>query len=326
MRRALITGITGQDGSYLAELLLAQGYEIHGTARSVPSARHANIRPLLSGECVRDGRVLVHVADLAAPVTLRQIVQQVQPQEIYHLASQTHVGQSLLDPVRTAEWNGLATLHLLEAARMLPCPPRFFHASSSEVFGRPAQAPQDETTPYAPVNPYGCSKAFASQLVDVYRHAHGLFACNGILYNHESPRRGEQFVTRKICQAAARIKLGKQRDLPLGDIKAKRDWGDARDYVRGMWLALQHDSPENYVFATGQLHSVEDVLETAFGVVGLHWRDHVRFDEHLVRAVEPIRLVGQPAKAERLLGWKRQHTFHQTLREMTEAELAMNGA
>jgi GDPmannose 4,6-dehydratase len=205
------------------------------------------------------------------------VLNRVQPAELYHLAGQSHVGLSFEIPETTCEFTAMGTLRLLEILRDLPEPPRFFHATSSEIFGRPAASPQNEDTPIAPINPYGCAKAFATQMVRVYRESHGLFAVNGILYNHESSRRGENFVTRKICHAAAAIKLGRQHELVLGDTSAQRDWGHARDYVRGMWMALNHDTPDDYVFATGILHRVQDVIETAFAAVDLDWSDYVRF-------------------------------------------------
>lgn len=215
----------------------------------------------------------------------------------------------------------MAVLRFLEMIRDLPKPPRFFHASSSEIFGHPDQVPQDEDTPMFPVNPYGCAKAFATQMVRVYRDAFKLFACNGIAYNHESPRRGENFVTRKICRAAASIKLGLESELLIGDTSAKRDWGDARDYVRAMWLALQHDVPQDYILATGQLHSVQDIIDLAFRVVGLDPQKYVRRDERFMRVAEPTRLVGNPARAKRDIGWEFETTFTQLIEEMTQHEL-----
>jgi GDPmannose 4,6-dehydratase len=206
--------------------------------------------------------------------------------------------------------------------RDLPKQPRLFHASSSEIFGEPACVPQDDTTPSAPINPYGCAKAFATQMVTIYRRVFKLFACNGIMFNHESPRRGENFVTQKICRAAAAIKLGRQKELLLGDTSARRDWGHAKDYVRGMWLTLQHDTPDNFVFATGELHSVQEVVDIAFDTVGLDWSKHVRRDQRFMRPAEPQRLVGNPAKAKSVLGWEAKISFRDLVVEMTESELA----
>jgi GDPmannose 4,6-dehydratase len=216
----------------------------------------------------------------------------------------------------------MGTLRLLEMVRDLSRAPRVFHAASSEIFGRPVQSPQDEQTPVSPINPYGCAKAFATQMVTLYRKTYGLFACNGIMYNHESPRRGENFVTRKICRAAAAIKLGLETELLLGDTAAQRDWGHSRDYVRGMWLTLQHAMPDDYVFATGQLHSVQDVVEAAFAVVELDWRKHVKQDARFLRPAEPMHLVGNAAKARSVLNWEPQTTFAELITEMTRAELA----
>jgi GDPmannose 4,6-dehydratase len=215
----------------------------------------------------------------------------------------------------------MATLRLLEMLRDLPPGTKFYHASSSEIFGNPSEVPQDEDTAFNPVNPYGCAKAFATQMVRIYRKSLGLFACNGITYNHESPRRGENFVSRKICRAAAAIQLGIEKELVLGDLTAERDWGDARDYVRGMWLTLQHGTPEDFVFATGVLHTVQDLVEQAFQAVGLEWKSYVRQDERFMRRAEPHRLVGNPAKAGKFLHWEPQTNFEALVREMTLAEL-----
>jgi GDPmannose 4,6-dehydratase len=241
---------------------------------------------------------------------------------LYHLAGQSHVGLSFEIPESTCEMTAMGTLRLLEMLRDLPKPPRLFHASSSEIFGRPGVMPQDETTPANPVNPYGVAKAFATQMVRIYRDSFGMFACNGIMYNHESPRRGENFVTRKICMAAAAIKAGQQKELLIGDTSAQRDWGWAPDFVRGMWLSLQHSEPGDYLFATGELHSVQEVVETAFGVVGLDWKQFVRKDPRFLRPAEPQRLVGNPAKAAKVLGWKPEVKFRDLIRRLTEAELA----
>lgn len=321
MKRALITGITGQDGSYLAELLLDKGYEVHGTVRRTSSLSRSRIDHLHRDPAVYGRRLFLHYAELGDATPLRRLLSHVAPDEIYHLAGQSHVGLSFEIPESTCELTAMGTLRLLEMIRDLERPVRLFHASSSEIFGQPAQCPQSEATPIAPVNPYGCAKAFATQMVGVYRHAYGLFACNGILYNHESPRRGENFVTRKICRAAAAIKLGRERELVLGDTAAERDWGHARDYVRAMWLTLQQEQPEDYVVATGVSHRVQDVVELAFGAVALDWRDCVKRDPRLLRPAEPVRLVGDATKAGRQLGWQPTVDFAAMIREMTLAEL-----
>ena len=321
MPTALITGITGQDGSYLAEHLLSQGYEVHGVVRRTSTLERSRLRHLYGDPKIYGQSLFLHYADLEDPTTLRRILVKVAPDEVYHLAGQSHVGLSFEIAESTVDSVAMGTLRLIEIIRDLPKPPRFFHAASSEIFGRPAQVPQDETTPMVPVNPYGAAKAFAASLVRIYREKHGLFLVNGILYNHESPRRGENFVTRKICRAAAAISQGRQEFLQLGDTSAQRDWGDARDYVRGMWLALQHPQPEDFVFATGVLHTVQDVVEEAFLVVGLDWRKHVRRDERLLRSQEPFALVGNAAKAERLLGWRPSKDLKALVRWMVEAEV-----
>lgn len=322
MPKALITGITGQDGSYLSELLLEKGYEVHGVVRRTSTLERSRIDHLFHNPEIYNKRLFLHYGELTDPTTMRRALMKVQPDEIYHLSGQSHVGLSFEIPESTCEMTALGALRLLEMIRDMPKPPRFFHASSSEIFGVPKVSPQNEESPVAPVNPYGCAKAFATQIVAVYRKSFGLFCCNGILYNHESPRRGENFVTRKICRAAAAIALGKQKELFLGDTSAQRDWGHARDYVRGMWLALQHGGAEDFVFATGKLHSVQDVVELAFKAAGLNWEDHVRRDQRLLRPSEPSSLVGDPSKAERVLNWKREYDFDQLIHEMTQAEIA----
>ncbi len=318
---ALITGITGQDGSYLTELLLGKGYTVHGIVRRTSTLSRSRLKHLFDNPAIYGRQLFLHYADLDDATTLRRILAKVRPQEIYHLAGQSHVGLSFEIPESTCEMTATATLRLLEIIRDLPGSPRCYHASSSEVFGNPAQVPQDEETPFNPASPYGCAKAFATQMVRVYRQAFGLFACNGITYNHESPRRGENFVSRKICRAAAAIKLGLEKELVLGDLTAQRDWGDARDYVRGMWLTLQHGTPEDFVFATGQFHSVQDIVSAAFAEVGLNPESYIRQDCRFLRPAEPHRLVGNPAKAKRLLGWEASTTFDALIREMTLAEL-----
>jgi GDPmannose 4,6-dehydratase len=320
MARALITGITGQDGSYLTELLLAKGYEVHGLVRRTSSLDRSWPGPLLKKPELAK-RLSFHYADLDDATALRRILIKAAPDELYHLAGQTNAALSFEIPEATADATAIAPLRLLEIIRDLPKAPRFFQASSSEIFGRPEVTPQDEQTPFRPVTPYGCAKVFATQMVSVYRQAHRLFACNGILFNHESPRRGAGFVTQKICRAAAAIKHGRQKELRMGSLATKRDWGDARDYVRGMWLALQHDKPEDFVFATGLLHSVQDVVEIAFGVAGIDWRQCVVEDPQFIRPDEPAPLIGNPAKAKKLLNWEPSTDFKQLITEMTQFAL-----
>jgi GDPmannose 4,6-dehydratase len=322
MPKALITGITGQDGSYLTELLLSKGYEVHGLVRRTSSLDRSRLDHLYSDPGVYNKRLFLHYGELSDTTPLRRTLQKVAPDEIYHLAGQSHVGLSFEIAETTCEMTALGTLRLLEMVRDLPKAPKFFHAASSEIFGEPTESPQTEETPIAPVNPYGCAKAYAKQIVDVYRRAFSLFACNGILFNHESPRRGENFVTRKICRAAAAIKLGQQESLTLGSLTSQRDWGHARDYVEGMWMTLQHSEPDTFIFATGKLHSVEDVVATAFSTVGLNWRDHVKQDPRFIRKGEPMNLVGDASKANRVLGWKPKITFEQLIAEMTQADLS----
>jgi GDPmannose 4,6-dehydratase len=320
-RTALITGITGQDGSYLAEFLLGKGYQVHGVVRRTSTLRRSRLHDLYADPAIYNQRLFLHYADLDDPTTLRRVLVKAEADEIYHLAGQSHVGLSFEIPESTCEMTAMATLRLLEMIRDLPGQPRCYHASSSEIFGRPLTFPQDELTPFNPVNPYGCAKAFATQMARVYRDAFGLFVSNGITFNHESPRRGENFVTRKICRAAAAIKAGLESELILGDLTSQRDWGDARDYVRGMWLALQHETAEDFVFATGVLHTVRDVVERAFETVALDWKEYVRGDPRFLRPSEPHRLVGNPAKAKRLLGWAPTTTFETLIEEITRAEI-----
>lgn len=320
--RALITGITGQDGSYLTELLLEQGYEVHGLVRRTSTLERSRLKHLYADAQVYERRLFLHYCELEDVTTLRRLLLRIEPDELYHFAGQSHVGLSFEMAESTVESVAMGTLRLLEVIRDFARPPRMFHAASSEVFGRPTQVPQDEQTPMAPVNPYGAAKAFAAQMTRIYRERHGLFIVNGVLYNHESPRRGEHFVTRKISRAAAAIKLGQQEHLTLGDTSAQRDWGDARDYVRGMWLALRHATPDDYVFATGRLHSVQQFVEAAFDVVGLDWRRHLRRDERFVRGHEPARLVGDASRAEQVLGWVPRRDLGELVRWMVEADVA----
>ena len=318
---ALITGITGQDGSYLSELLLDKGYMVHGIVRRTSNLLRSRIEHLRRDEKIYGRRLFLHYGDLSDGTTLRRIFRDVKPAELYHLAGQSHVGLSFEIPESTCDEVGMATLRLLEIARDQPQPLRFYHASSGEIFGNATEMPQTEDTPMSPTSPYGCAKAFATQLARVYRQSYGLFVCNGILYNHESPRRGENFVTRKIAHAAARISRGLETDLALGNLESQRDWGRAQDYVEAMWLMLQHEKPDDYVVATGESHSVREFVEAAFAVVGLAWQKHVKHDPSFDRPAEPARLVGCAAKIGKTLGWKPTGTFPQLVREMVGAEL-----
>ncbi len=323
MPRALITGITGQDGSYLTELLLAKGYEVHGIVRRTSSLDRSRLQSLYADPAIYGKQLFLHYADLDDPTTLRRILLKVVPDEIYHLAGQSHVGLSFEIAESTCEMTAMGTLRLLEMVRDMPSPARLFHAASSEIFGKPATGPQDEETPMRPANPYGCAKSFATRMVGIYREAFGIFAVNGIMYNHESPRRGENFVTRKICRAAVAIKRGLQDRLQLGDMSASRDWGYAPDYVRGMWMALNHSTAEDFVFATGKLHTVRDVVEVAFRTVGLDPTAYVSTDTRMLRPVESVNLVGNASKAARLLGWKPEVQFEEIIATMTNAEMAL---
>ncbi len=322
----MITGITGQDGSYLTELLLLHGYEVHGVVRRASSLERSRLSHLYADASVYGKTLYLHYADLDDPTTLRRVLLKVAPDELYHLAGQSHVGLSFDIPESTCEMTAMGTLRLLEMLRDLPKPVRLFHAGSSEMFGRPPVSPQSEEMPFQPVSPYGAAKVFATQMVRIYRDSHRLYAVNGILYNHESPRRGENFVTRKICRAAAAIREGRQRDLSLGDTSSQRDWGDARDYVRGMWLSLQQDTPRDYVFASGVLHSVQDVVEVAFAAVGLDWRQHVHQDHRFLKPTEPTNLVGDASRARTLLGWNPEIGFNRMITEMTHDELTRGAA
>jgi GDPmannose 4,6-dehydratase len=325
MKRAFITGIEGQDGSYLAELLLAKNYEVHGIVRQSTNGNAANLRHLKADPQIFQKTLFLHLADLDDAESIRVPLEHSAPDEIYHLASQTHVGQSFEKVEETCRITGLGALRLLELTRKLSRPPRFFHASSSEIFGSPESVPQDENTPVNPITPYGCAKAFGTQMTRIYRKNFGLFAVNGILFNHESPRRGENFVTRKICRAVAAIKAGRQAELVLGDTSAQRDWGNARDYVRGMWLALQHPTPEDFVFATGKLHRVQDIVELAFKAAGLDGQKFVRQEKQFFRPADPRQVVGNAAKAKNLLNWQPEISFEQTIAEMVSAELSAPG-
>jgi GDPmannose 4,6-dehydratase len=318
---ALITGITGQDGSYLTELLLEKSYTVHGVVRRTSNLLRSRIEHLRRDEKIYGHKLFLHYGDLSDGTTLRRIFQNVQPTELYHLAGQSHVGLSFEIPESTCEEAGMATLRLLEIAREQSRPLKFYHASTSEIFGNAAEVPQTEATPLRPTSPYGCAKAFATQLARVYRDSHRLFVCNGILYNHESPRRGENFVTRKIARGAARIARGLDVDLTLGNLESRRDWGRAQDYVGAMWMMLQHDVADDYIVATGETHSVREFVEQAFSIVDLDWKKFVKSDPAFDRPAEPAQLVGNADKIRTTLGWKPTGSFEQLVREMVEAEM-----
>jgi GDPmannose 4,6-dehydratase len=305
----------------LTELLLEKGYAVHGIVRRTSNLLRSRIEHLRRDEKIYDKRLFLHYGDLSDTTTLRRIFREVNPAEVYHLAGQSHVGLSFEIPESTCEEAGMATLHLLEIVRDQSAATKIYHASTSEIFGNASQSPQTEETPMRPTSPYGCAKAFATMLARVYRQSYSMFVCNGILYNHESPRRGENFVTRKIARAAARISRGLDVDLVLGNLESKRDWGRAQDYVAAMWMMLQHDKPDDYIVATGETHSVREFVEAAFAVVDLPWKKYVKQDVEFERPTEPTRLVGDASKIQKTLGWKPSGNFEQLVREMVEAEL-----
>ncbi|MEI2643028.1 MAG: GDP-mannose 4,6-dehydratase [Candidatus Nanopelagicales bacterium] len=303
MKTALITGITGQDGSYLAELLLEKGYTVHGLIRRASTFNTHRIDHLYTDPHDPDARLFLHYGDLTDSSRLTTLIEKVAPDEVYHLGAQSHVRVSFDEPEFTGDVSGLGTTRILEAIRATQVPSRFYQASSSEMFGS-SPPPQSESSPLMPRSPYAAAKLYAYWMTRNYREAYGMFAVNGILFNHESPRRGETFVSRKISMAAARIAAGKQQYLYLGNLDARRDWGYAKEYVEAMWLMLQVEEPNDFVVATGTSYSVRDFLEFAFGHVGLDWEKHVRFDERYLRPTEVDDLVGDPSKAERMLEWK----------------------
>lgn len=313
-RRALITGVSGQDGSYLAELLLEKGYRVFGAVRRSSSENLHRIEHLLSDiELVQ--------ADLLDPQSLISMLRRTRPREVYNLAAQSYVPLSWEQPMLTAEFNAVGVARLLEAVRLVDPEIRFYQASSSEMFGKVREVPQNENTPFHPRSPYGVAKVYGHYITVNYRESYGLFACSGILFNHESPRRGKEFVTRKITDAVARIHCGLADEVRLGNLQARRDWGYAKDYVRAMWLMLQQDEPDDYVIATGEAHSVEEFAALAFAQVGLDWRDYVRVDPNLLRPAEVDHLIGDASKARRKLGWQPTVSFPELVRIMVEADL-----
>ncbi len=321
MKRALTTGVTGQDGSYLTELLLSKGYEVHGIIRRASTFHTERIDHLYQDPHLRGTRLFLHYGDLSDSVALVKLLNELKPDEIYHLGAQSHVRVSFDIPEYTADINAVGTIRILEAIRQAGVRPRFYQASSSEMFGKVVEIPQRETTPFHPRSPYGVSKVFAFWATVNYRESYGLFAANGVLFNHESPRRGETFVTRKISRAVAHIKAGLQKKVYLGNLEAKRDWGYAPEYTEAMWLILQQDSPDDYVIATGETHSVQEFCEEAFGLVGLDWRKYVELDQRYLRPAEVDVLMGDPSKAKKRLGWEPKVKFKELVKIMVEADV-----
>ena len=314
MRTALITGITGQDGSYLAELLLEKGYRVVGMVRRASTENFERITHLRE-------RIELRQADLLDQLSLIDLLRTVQPDEIYNLAAQSFVPTSWQQPVLTAEFDAVGVTRLLEAVRLVASGARFYQASSSEMFGQVRETPQRETTPFYPRSPYGVAKAYGHFITVNYRESYGLYACSGILFNHESPRRGREFVTRKVSDGAARVKLGLAQELRLGNLGARRDWGFAGDYVEAMWRMLQQPKADDYVVATGESHTVRELVEIAFGAVGLDWREWVHEDPALLRPAEVERLVGDASKARRVLGWAPRVSFRELVETMVRADL-----
>ena len=317
---AFITGITGQDGSYLADLLLSKDYVVHGLVHRPDSVSSSNIKHLVADPKIMEKRLFLHNGAFEDATHLRRVISRAKPDEFYHLAGQSSPRISLELPETTVESVGMATLRLLEILRDLDHTTKFLYASSSEVFGSPSYSPQDELTPLNPTTPYGAAKAFSQQMARIYRIAYKLPTCSVILYNHESPRRSGNFVTMKIARAAARIKKGLQTQLELGSLNGQRDWGWAPDYVNGMWMMLQAQAADDFILATGKLHSVEQLVAEAFKCLDLNWRDHVKFDPALVTTVEPISPCGNPSKAHRLLGWQNTVNFEQMTERLVKSE------
>jgi GDPmannose 4,6-dehydratase len=320
MKKALITGVTGQDGSYLAEWLLAQGYEVHGVVRRSSTENFERIDHLR-------GRLRLHQADLLDQLSLIDVMRRAEPDEVYNLAAMSFVPTSWSQPVLTAEYTAVGVTRVLEAIRLLgPGRIRFYQASSSEMFGKVRDVPQREETPFHPRSPYGVAKAYGHHITVNYRESYGMFACSGILFNHESPRRGLEFVSRKVTDGAARIKLGLATELRLGNLEAKRDWGYAGDYVKAMWLMLQQEAPDDYVVATGETHTVQELVEVAFGHAGLDWRKHVVQAPELIRPAEVDLLIGDAGKARRVLGWRPEVDFRRLVTMMVDADLERHRA
>ena len=324
-KKALITGITGQDGSYLAELLLEKGYEVHGIIRRASTFNTQRIDHLYQDPHVNDVKMFLHYGDMSDACCLSRLVYDIKPDEVYNLAAQSHVRVSFDSPEFTGDVDALGTMRLLEAIREtgIGKSVRFYQASTSELYGKVQEVPQKETTPFYPRSPYAVAKLYAFWAVKNYREAYGMFASNGILFNHESPRRGETFVTRKITRAVSRIKHGLQKDLYMGNINALRDWGFAGDYVEGMWRILQHDCADDFVLATGEMHTVKEFLQVAFDYVGLDWERYTRHDSRYDRPSEVDQLLGDPTKARTVLGWEPKVKFRELVKMMMDADLEL---
>jgi len=315
-KRALITGVTGQDGSYLSELLLEKGYEVHGVVRRASTENFERISHLA-------GKIQLHQADLLDQLSIIDVMKETEPDEVYNLAAMSFVPTSWKQPVLTGEFTGIGVTRMLEAVKHLGRDSiRFYQASSSEMFGKVVEVPQTETTPFYPRSPYGVAKVYGHWITVNYRESYDMYCCSGILFNHESPRRGREFVTRKVTDGVARIKLGMAKSLKLGNLDSKRDWGFAGDYVKAMWLMLQQDKPDDYVVATGETHTVKRLVELAFGAVGLDWNKYVEIDPNLVRPAEVDLLIGDPAKAKAKLGWKPEVSFEKLVEMMVQADVA----
>lgn len=328
-KRALITGITGQDGSYLSELLLEKGYEVHGVIRRTSTFNTDRIDHIYEDPHVEGAKLFLHYGDLTDGTMLGRIIEEVQPQEIYNLGAQSHVRVSFDSPEYTVDCVGMGVLRLLEAIRdyqqRTGNQVKFYQAGSSEMYGLVQAVPQNEDTPFYPRSPYACAKVYGHWQTVNYRESYDMFACNGILFNHESPRRGETFVTRKITRAVAQIVAGKQKKLYMGNLDARRDWGYAKDYVRGMWMMMQHEKPDDYVLATGETHEVKEFLQLAFNRVNLNWEDYVEFDPRYLRPTEVDLLIGNPEKAKKVLGWERELSFEGLVNLMVDADLRALG-
>lgn len=322
-KRSFITGITGQDGSYLAELLLDKGYEVHGLVRRASTFGTERIDHLYLDPHLSKAQMFLHYGDLADGTSLTRLLLAIKPHEVYNLGAQSHVAVSFENPAYTVDIDALGTLRLLEACREVDPMPRFYQASSSEMYGKVHEIPQSETTPFHPRSPYGCAKVYGFWQTVNHREAYDLHASNGILFNHESPRRGETFVTRKITRAATRIKLGLQRKLYLGNLDAQRDWGFAGDHVEAMWLMLQQEEPDDYVVATGEMHSVKEFAERVFGLLDLDWERYTGVDDRYLRPAEVEQLLGEPSKAARQLGWKPRHSFDELIQMMVTSDLQL---